>query len=47
MPLLLAAQGFLAAIGRAVDLMPLIEQGEWNAAIQRANTKPTPSQEKP
>lgn len=36
-----------AAIERAVDLMPLIEQGEWNAATQRANTKPTPSQEKP
>ncbi len=29
-----------AAIGRALDLMPLIEKGEWNAAIQRANTKP-------
>ncbi|MDT3706809.1 MAG: aminoacyl-tRNA hydrolase [Thiobacillus sp.] len=29
-----------AAIGRALDLMPLIEKGEWNAATQRANTKP-------
>ena len=28
------------AIGRALDLMPLIEKGEWNAATQRANTKP-------
>jgi len=32
-----------------VDLMPLIEKGEWNAATQRANTKAAPlkSQEKP
>ena len=30
------------AIGRAIDLMPLIEKGEWNAATQRANTKPQP-----
>ncbi len=30
------------AIERALDLWPLIEQGEWNRAIQRANTKPTP-----
>ena len=29
-----------AAITRALELMPLIEQGEWNAATQRANTKP-------
>jgi PTH1 family peptidyl-tRNA hydrolase len=29
-----------AAIERAVELMPLIEKGEWNAATQRANTKP-------
>lgn len=28
------------AIDRALDLMPLIEKGEWNAAIQRANTNP-------
>ena len=33
-----------AAILRALDLMPLIEKGEWNAATQRANTKlPAPS----
>jgi len=25
-----------------VNLMPLIEKGEWNAATQRANTKPVP-----
>jgi PTH1 family peptidyl-tRNA hydrolase len=31
-----------AALGRALDLMPLIEKGEWNAATQRANTKPAP-----
>ena len=31
------------AIARALDLMPLIEKGEWNAAIQRANTKPLAS----
>lgn len=31
-----------SAIGRAVELMPLIERGEWNAATQRANTKPAP-----
>jgi len=29
-----------SAIARALDLMHLIEKGEWNAAIQRANTKP-------
>lgn len=29
-----------AAIDRALDLMPLIEKGEWNAATQRANTNP-------
>ena len=29
-----------AAIGRALDLLPLIIKGEWNAATQRANTKP-------
>ncbi|MDP2110621.1 MAG: aminoacyl-tRNA hydrolase [Thiobacillus sp.] len=29
-----------AAIERALDFWPLIEKGEWNAAIQRANTKP-------
>jgi len=28
------------AIERALDLVPLIEKGEWNAAIQRANTNP-------
>jgi PTH1 family peptidyl-tRNA hydrolase len=28
-----------AAIERAVDLMSLIEKGDWNAAVQRANTK--------
>jgi PTH1 family peptidyl-tRNA hydrolase len=28
------------AIERAIDLMPLIERDDWNAAIQRANTKP-------
>jgi PTH1 family peptidyl-tRNA hydrolase len=28
------------AIERALDLMPLIEKGDWNTAIQRANTKP-------
>jgi PTH1 family peptidyl-tRNA hydrolase len=38
-----------AAIERALDLMPLVEQGEWNAATQHANTKPASpkSQEKP
>jgi PTH1 family peptidyl-tRNA hydrolase len=38
-----------AAIERALDLMTLIEKDDWNAAIQRANTKPAPpkSQEKP
>ncbi|WP_018508859.1 aminoacyl-tRNA hydrolase [Thiobacillus thioparus] len=30
-----------AAIDRALDLVPLIEQGEWNAATQRANTNPS------
>ena len=30
-----------AAIRRALDLMPLIESGEWAAATQRANTNPT------
>jgi PTH1 family peptidyl-tRNA hydrolase len=30
------------AIERALDLMPLIENDDWNAAIQRANTKPAP-----
>lgn len=29
-----------AAISRALNLMPLIQKGDWNAAIQRANTKP-------
>lgn len=29
-----------AAIERALDLMPLVEKGEWNAATQRANTNP-------
>ena len=29
-----------AAILRALELMPLIEKGEWNVATQRANTKP-------
>jgi PTH1 family peptidyl-tRNA hydrolase len=32
-----------AAIERALGLMPLIGQGEWNVAIQRANSKPTTS----
>ncbi|OZA25408.1 MAG: aminoacyl-tRNA hydrolase [Hydrogenophilales bacterium 17-64-11] len=38
-----------AAIERAIKLMPLIEQGEWNAATQRANTNPSakPKQETP
>ncbi len=30
------------AIQRAVALMPLIEQGNWDAAIQRANTRSLP-----
>ncbi len=30
------------SIERAIDLWPLIEKGDWNAAIQRANTKPQP-----
>jgi PTH1 family peptidyl-tRNA hydrolase len=30
------------AIERAIDLWPLIERGEWNSAIQRANTNPKP-----
>jgi len=30
-----------AAIDRALDLMPLIEKGEWNMATQRANTNPS------
>jgi PTH1 family peptidyl-tRNA hydrolase len=32
-----------------LDLMPLIEKDDWNAAIQRANTKPAlpKPQEKP
>jgi PTH1 family peptidyl-tRNA hydrolase len=29
-----------AAITRAIEVMPLIEAGEWNAATQRANTRP-------
>lgn len=39
-----------SAIERAIDLWPLIEKGEWNAAIQHANTKPAavkPKLEKP
>jgi peptidyl-tRNA hydrolase, PTH1 family len=32
-----------AAIERAIDLWPLIERGDWNAAIQRANTNPRPN----
>lgn len=38
-----------SAIERALELWPLIEKGEWNAAIQRANTKSAlpKSQEKP
>ena len=38
-----------AAIERALGLMPLIEKDDWNAAIQRANTKSAPlkPQEKP
>ena len=31
------------AIERAIDWWPMIEKGEWNAAIQRINTKPQPS----
>ena len=30
-----------AAIDRALDLVPLIEKGEWSAATQRANTNPS------
>lgn len=30
-----------AAIDRALDLVPLIEKGEWNMATQRANTNPS------
>ena len=30
-----------AAIERAIDLVPLIEKGDWNAATQRANTNPS------
>ena len=30
-----------AAIERAIALWPLIEKGEWNAATQHANTKPS------
>ncbi len=29
-----------AAIDRALDLWPLIGRGDWNAAVQRANTRP-------
>lgn len=29
-----------AAIERALELWPLIVRGEWNAAVQRANTRP-------
>jgi PTH1 family peptidyl-tRNA hydrolase len=38
-----------AAIERALDVWPLIEKGEWNAATQCANTQPASSklQEKP
>ncbi len=39
-----------SAVERAIDLWPLIEKGEWNAAIQHANTKPSavkPKLEKP
>jgi PTH1 family peptidyl-tRNA hydrolase len=32
-----------AAIERAIDLWPLIEKGEWNAATQHANTNPRPN----
>lgn len=31
-----------AALTRALDLWPLIARGEWNAAMQRANTRPKP-----
>ncbi len=31
-----------AALSRALDLWPLIEKADWNAAIKRANTKPAP-----
>ncbi len=31
-----------AAVTRALELWPLIARGDWNAAIQRANTRPKP-----
>jgi PTH1 family peptidyl-tRNA hydrolase len=31
-----------SAIERAIDLWPLVEKGEWNAATQHANTNPHP-----
>jgi PTH1 family peptidyl-tRNA hydrolase len=34
--------GIEAALDRALDLWPLIAKGEWNAATQRANTRPKP-----
>ncbi len=36
-----------AAIVRALQLWPLIEKGDWNAATQRANTSPRPAPAKP
>lgn len=30
------------AIDRAIELWPLIQAGDWNAAVKRANTKPSP-----
>jgi PTH1 family peptidyl-tRNA hydrolase len=30
------------ALARALALWPLAHQGDWNAAVQRANTKPVP-----
>jgi PTH1 family peptidyl-tRNA hydrolase len=35
------------AIERASSLWPLIEKGDWNAAIQRANTPPKPAPAQP
>ena len=32
-----------AALERAVDLWPLIENADWNTAVKRANTRPAPA----
>jgi PTH1 family peptidyl-tRNA hydrolase len=29
------------ALDRAIELWPLIQAGDWNAAVKRANTKPS------